>query len=242
MQPPENINCIIIEDESPAATVLQMHIAQFPFLELKGTFSSGTKALSVLNSEQIDLVFLDINLPGMPGNRFASTIKATTGIIFTTAYSKYAVQGFELNAVDYLLKPIPFERFSKAINRYLTLYKHSGAILPTVDKTDTKPFVFVKFDRKTVKVFLNDILYLEAQRNCLLIFTEHEIYRSYLAISEMEEKLPDTLFLRVHRSFIIALNKVKAYNSSYVVIQDKQIPIGRMYSDVFNSTLKANVK
>ncbi|MFD2245315.1 LytR/AlgR family response regulator transcription factor [Pontibacter ruber] len=230
MQPREDINCIIIEDESPAATVLQMHIARFPFLKLQGIFSSGTKALTVLNSEKIDLVFLDINLPGVPGNQFASTIKASTGIIFTTAYSDYAVQGFELNAVDYLLKPISLERFSKAINRYLTLYQRNSFVLPTVDKIDARPFIFVKCDRKTVKIFLDDILYLEAQRNCLLIYTESEVYRSYQAISEMEEKLPDTLFVRVHRSFIIALNKVKAYNSSYVVIRDKQIPIGRMYS------------
>ncbi|WP_242929073.1 LytR/AlgR family response regulator transcription factor [Pontibacter vulgaris] len=242
MQPPEDIKCIIIEDELPAASVLQMHIARFPFLKLKDTFSSCTKALSVLNSEKVDLIFLDINLPGVPGNQFASTIKATTGIIFTTAYSDYAVQGFELNAVDYLLKPISFERFSKAINRYLTLYQHNSSVLPAVDKVDARPFVFIKCDRKMVKIFLDDILYLEAQRNCLLIYTENEVYRSYQAISEMEEKLPDTLFVRMHRSFIIALDKVKAYNNSYVVIQDKQIPIGRMYSDVINSTLKANVK
>lgn len=237
MQPPEDINCIVIEDESPAANVLQMHIARFPFLKLKGTFSSGSKAMAVLNSEKIDLAFLDINLPGVPGNQFASTIKASTSIIFTTAYAEFAVQGFELNAVDYLLKPISFERFSKSINRYLALYQNNSSVLPTVDKIDARPFVFIKCDRKMVKIFLDDILYLEAQRNCLLIYTESEVYRSYQAISEMEEKLPDTFFARVHRSFIIALDKVKAYNNSYVVIQDKQIPIGRMYSDAIQSIL-----
>ncbi len=242
MQLPEDINCIIIEDELPAATVLQRHIAQFPFLKLLGTFTSSTKALAVLNSQKVDLVFLDINLPGMPGNQFASTIKANTGIIFTTAYTEYAVQGYELNAVDYLLKPISFERFSKAIFRYLTLYQHISPILPTTDHVEARPFIFVKSDRKMVKIFLDDILYLEAQRNCLLIFTEHEVYRSYQAISEMEERLPDTLFVRVHRSFIIALDKVKAFNSSCIVIHEKQIPIGRMYSDVINGALKADKK
>lgn len=243
MQPHDDINCIIIEDEFPAATILQMHIARFHFLKLIGTFGSSTKALEVLNSGKVDLVFLDINLPGMPGNKVAETIKDSTGIIFTTAYTEYAVQGFELNAVDYLLKPISFERFSKSINRFLTLYQsNSPIIIPTGDKVVARPFIFVKCDRKMVKIFLGDILFLEAQRNCLLIHTKSEVYRSYQAISEMEEKLPDTLFSRVHRSFIISLDKVEAFNSSYVVIQDKHIPIGRMYSDIFNSTLKANAK
>lgn len=236
MQLPEAINCVIIEDEQPAAAILQMHMARLPFLKLKGIYSSGAQASAVLNSARIDLVFLDINLPGVPGNQFASTIKPSSGIIFTTAYTEYAVEGFELNAVDYLLKPISFERFSKAVNRYLTLYQHaSSPILPPVKEIPDMPFVYVKCNRKMVKIFLDEILYLEAQRNCLLIYTSGEVYRSYQAISEMEDKLPDTLFVRIHRSFIIALNKVKAYNSSYVVIQNQRIPIGRMYSDTFYS-------
>ena len=141
---PNEINCIIIEDELPASIVLEMHISKIPFLHLEGKFSSVVKALPVINTEKINLVFLDINLPGISGNHFAKSLNSSIAIIFTTAYTEYAVESFELDVIDYLLKPISFERFTKAINRYLKYHKHSIRQIETADKIVEKPFVFVK--------------------------------------------------------------------------------------------------
>lgn len=239
---PNEINCIIIEDELPASIVLEMHIAKIPFLRLVGKFSSVVKALPVINTEKLNLIFLDINLPGIPGNHFAKSLNSSIGIIFTTAYTEYAVESFDLGVIDYLLKPISFERFTKAVNRYLKYYKHSITQIKPLDKIVEKPFVFVKSERRMVKIFLDEILYVEAQRNYLLIYMEDEVYRIYKSISEMEEKLPVDLFLRIHRSFLISVNKVRAYTSSYVVIHKKEIPIGRLYSATVEAVLKSIIK
>lgn len=239
---PDEINCIIIEDELPASIVLEMHISKIPFLHLEGKFSSVVKALPVINTEKINLVFLDINLPGISGIHFAKSLNSSIAIIFTTAYTEYAVESFELDVIDYLLKPISFERFTKAINRYLKYHKHSITQIETADKIVEKPFVFVKSERRMVKIFLDEILYVEAQRNYLLIYMENEVHRVYQSISEMEEKLPEGSFVRIHRSFLISLSKAKAYTSSYVVIQKQEIPIGRLYSTTVEGILKSIIR
>ena len=239
---PGEINCIIIEDELPASTILEMYISKIPFLHLKGKFSSVIKAVPIIDTEKINLIFLDINLPGISGIHFARSLNSSIAIIFTTAYTDYAVEGFELDVIDYLLKPISFERFTKAINRFLKYHKHNITQIETADKIVEMPFVFVRSERRMVKIFLDEILYLEAQRNYLLIYVENEVHRVYHSIAEIEEKLPEASFIRVHRSFLISLTKVEAYTSSYIVIQKQHIPIGRLYSKVIQGILKTIVK
>ncbi|WP_026729730.1 LytR/AlgR family response regulator transcription factor [Flavobacterium denitrificans] len=223
------INCIIIEDELPASILLELHIAKFDFLDLKGKFTSVSNAQNILKSHKIDLIFLDINLPGKSGIEFAKSLHAETAVIFTTAYTEYAVQGFEIDALDYILKPISLERFTKAINKYSKAREFNETILHSKKQEKENPFIFVKCERKMVKLFLEEISYFESQGNYLLIFTTTECYKTYQSITEMQEKLPEGLFCRIHRSFLVATNKITGFSTSIVNIQNKQLPIGRFY-------------
>ncbi|AFD05279.1 LytR/AlgR family response regulator transcription factor [Solitalea canadensis] len=234
------ISCIIIEDELPASRLLEMHIAKFPFLVLKGSYVSPLNAMSVLRTEKIDLVFLDINLPGKTGIEFAKTLPSDVAVIFTTAYTEYAVDGFELEAIDYLLKPVSLARFSKAINKFNKIRQLMPIAEPTELSITEKPFVFVKCERKLMKLFLDDILYFESQGNCLLIYTTGKgCFKTYQTITEMEEKLPENVFCRIHRSFLVSVPKVTAFNSHTITIEGKQLSIGRFYSGEVNKLLRS---
>jgi DNA-binding LytR/AlgR family response regulator len=227
---PSNINCIIIEDEPAAARILETYIAKIDFLQLQQKFSSVEKALPAIAHKKPDLIFLDINLPGISGIQFVQSSGSGTGIIFTTAYTEYAVESFELDVIDYLLKPISFERFTKAVNRYLKFHGENIAQLQPAGKMPAKPFIIVRADRQNIKILLEEIVYIEAQRNHLLIYSEKETLRIYQSISDMEEKLPEGLFVRVHRSFIVSADKIKGYTAGYLVAGTQKIPIGRMYA------------
>jgi DNA-binding LytR/AlgR family response regulator len=234
------INCIIIEDELPASILLEMHIAKFDFLVLKGKFMSATSASNFLKNNSIDLIFLDINLPEKSGIEFAKTLPSEINIIFTTAYTEHAIDGFNLEAIDYIAKPISLERFSKAINKVLKIQKQN---LTTASIPETeKPFVFVKCERRMLKFYLDDILYFESQGNYLLIYTKlGNNYKAYLSISEMNEKLPEELFCRVHRSFLVAIDKITAFNRTTVTVENKQLPIGRVYLTTVTHLLQSLV-
>lgn len=239
---PAKINCIIIEDELPASILLEMHISKLDFLNLKGKFMSVASALHTLKTQKIDLIFLDINLPGKSGIDFAKTLPDDIGIIFTTAYAEHAIDGFELEAIDYVLKPVSFERFSKAVNKYCKIQTLNEEISHSNLAETERPFVFVKCDRKMLKLFLDEIDYFESQGNYLLIYTETDCYKTHQSISEMEDKLPEGLFCRIHRSFLIAINKVNRFNSSSVSIQNKELPIGRLYSASTTGMLQKLIK
>lgn len=232
---PTRINCIIIEDELPASILLEMHIAKFDFLDLKGKFTSTNNALNLLKTQKIDLLFLDINLPGKSGIEFAKSLPKDIGIIFTTANPQHAVDGFELEAVDYILKPISFERFSKAIHKYCKVQTTNQQFEQLSQAETEQPFIFVKCERKTLKLYLHEIDYFESQGNYLLIHTESDCFKTYQSITEIIEKLPEGLFHRIHRSFLIPLKKVTQFNSRSVIIKNKVLPIGRLYS---TSTIK----
>lgn len=236
------INCIIIEDELPASILLEMHIAQLDFLILKGKFMSANSAHHMLKTQKIDLIFLDINLPGKSGIELASSLPNDIGVIFTTANPKYAIEGFELEVVDYLLKPISFERFSKSIDKYCRIQKSNLAILHSEEQESETPFIFIKCDRKMLKLFLGEIDYFESQGNYLLIYSGTNCYKTYRSIKEMEEKLPKGIFLRIHRSFLIAIKKVKQFNRRSVIIQNKELPIGRLYVKSTTHLLQSFVK
>ncbi|MET3027098.1 LytTR family DNA-binding domain-containing protein [Flavobacterium sp. UW10123] len=227
---PTRISCIIIEDELPASILLEMHIAKFDFLDLKGKFMNTNSALGFLKTNKVDLVFLDINLPGKSGIEFAKLIPKDIGIIFTTANSQYAVEGFDLEAIDYLLKPISLERFSKAVHKYSKIQKTNQQFEKLAQTETEQPFIFVKCERKTLKLYLNEIDYFESQGNYLIIHTEKDSFKTHQSITEMIEKLPEGFFFRIHRSFLIPLKKVSQFNSRSVTIKNKILPIGRLYS------------
>ncbi|WP_343704000.1 LytTR family DNA-binding domain-containing protein [Chitinophaga sp.] len=226
----ERIKCIIIEDEKPASDLLQLYISKVDILQLSGTFTNCTQAMTWLAHHTPDLIFTDINLPGINGLDFIRSLTPAPNVIFTTAHGQYAVDGFNLDAVDFLLKPILFERFLKSINRFIKWDK-LPVDLPGKPEADPEPpFIFIRCDKKMVKIYLDDILYLEAQKNYIQIKTNCDSFRTYLSISEMEEKLPETKFVRIHRSFIISLHRIGKFSHAMVEIDGTSIPIGRHYA------------
>ena len=227
----QQYNCIIIEDEPLAAEVLQDYIADVPFLNLKNHYSNAVSALSELNKEHIDLIFLDINLPKLKGMDFIKTLKNPPHIIITSAYHEYALQGYDLNIVDYLLKPIEFSRFLKAVNKlkFITSEQTYNAALYIPEGKD---FLFVYVDKKRVKVHFKDITYIESMKEYVRIVTNDRSITTKSQLGQIEELLNKNDFLRIHRSFIIAKDKVEAYTSTIIELKGKTLPIGRSYKEL----------
>lgn len=225
----DKIKCIIIENELPASQIIEHYISDIGIFNLVGVFISATQALATIAKEKPELIFLDIELPTISGVDFIKSLRPAPSVIFTTAYSDYAVQSFELEAIDYLLKPISLNRFIKAVNRYLRLKELSLLPLQNEPSIKERSFIFIRSDRKMEKIFHDEILYFEAQKNYVDIYTEHKKYTTYHSITEMEEKLPEKIFMRIHRSFIVAAAKVESYTSDFMMIKEKMIPIGRQY-------------
>ncbi|WP_320018377.1 LytTR family DNA-binding domain-containing protein [Labilibaculum manganireducens] len=236
------VKCLLVDDEDLALDIMEEYIKRIDYLQLEGRCKSAVEALSVLNSKKIDLLFLDIQMPGLTGIQLLRNISNPPTVIFTTAYSEYALESYDLEALDYLIKPIPFERFIKAVNRYFKLKKHDYQIPEKKEQSNTdQAFIFVKSEKKMVKVFLHEILYIESLRNYVSIYQENgqEII-TLNTISNIEEKLPETNFLRVHRSFIIAIDKIESFTSSLVQVEQKYIPIGRNYKSMVMDVLNQN--
>jgi DNA-binding LytR/AlgR family response regulator len=228
----KKIKCLIIDDEPPARDVLKKYIIAVESLELTGECSNAVEALSFLQNNPIDLLFLDIQMPHILGTNFMRTLKNPPKVIFTTAFRKYAVEGFDLNAVDFLLKPISFERFLQAVNKVMQLNIHVAGNTNPLNETlsdQSHPFLYFRADRKMVKVFLEDILFIESLKDYIKIVTAHKVIISKQSISSLEEMLPKDAFVRVHRSYIIAVNKINTYNSDTIEIGKKEIPIGRLF-------------
>src|SRR5579863_6331292 len=233
----ETYNCIIIEDEPLAAEILQDYIADVPFLSLKHTYPDAIRALEGLVAGNIDLIFLDINLPKLKGLDFIQTLKHPPNIIITTAYHEYALQGYELNVVDYLLKPIEFSRFLKAVNKLKMLNSLKSYSLPVFIPNGSS-YMFVNTSKKKVKLYFNDILYIESLKEYIKIYTSDKIIVTKYQLGQIEEHLPKEDFLRIHRSFIVAKEKIDAFKSTEIEINDKQLPIGRSYKELVNNLLE----
>ena len=186
----KKINCLVVEDEKPAQQIMELHIRRISLLSLGAVVSTAAAALEHLRTGDINLLFADINLQGSSGLELGRSVPSATGIIFTTAYKEYALQGYELNAVDYLVKPIAFDRFERAVNRYLQYFHEQPGMAEANSQTTQRAFLFIRCERKMMKLFVDEILYVEAQRNYLLIRTKNELHKTYLSISEVEEKLP----------------------------------------------------
>ena len=239
----KKIRCLLIDDEPPARELLRKFISNVDSLELAGECSNGMQALQFLQQQTVDLMFLDIQMPHILGTSFIRTLKDPPRVIFTTAYRKFALEGFELNAVDYLLKPISFERFLQAVNKIL----HLNLVAPEISSVpndrpseDSHPFMYFRVDRKMVKVLLDDILFIESLKDYIRIFTSTRTIITKQPISSLEELLPAERFIRIHRSYIVALNKIESVKADAVELGKRELPIGRLFKMEVNKALKLN--
>jgi two-component system, LytTR family, response regulator len=222
------IKCIIIEDEPLAAKVLADYVSHVPFLSLQASFRDAILASGYLHQHTVDLIFLDIHLPKLKGMAFLKTLVHPPAVIITTAYHQYAVEGFELNVIDYLLKPIEFERFLTAVNKLRTAPAAPGLAAGS----PAKDYLFLTVQKKRVKILFADIIYVESQREYIKVVTTKAIYLSKMGTHEIEGLLPPSLFKRVHRSFIVSIGKIDAYTADSVELPGATIPVGRGYRDV----------
>jgi len=227
----ETIKCLIVDDEPLAIKLIKTHIDQLPDFEIVASCQNAIEAFEVLKKEKIDLLFLDIQMPVLTGIEFVKSLQHPPSIIFTTAYRQYAVESYELEVVDYLLKPITFTRFFKAINKYLNSHPEapSATSPPTsVLSTPEETFIYVNVNKKHIKIWHKEIEYIESIKDYIRIHTANDSTMTKEKISEFEQKLPP-YFLRIHRSFIVNTTKVTAYTAHDVEIKEKEIPIGGSY-------------
>lgn len=233
----KKLTCLIIEDEPIAAEVLEDYIGQVAFLELKGICKDALFALDRLKNEPIDVIFLDIHLPKLKGLDFLKILKDKPQTILTTAYHQYALDAFEEDVVDYLMKPIEFSRFLKAVNK-LQPKSSSRSKEESKASKDDRPFRFFNVNKKMVKVYIDEILYIESLKDYSRIVTENETLVTRGQIGEMEQLFTDFPFMRIHRSYIVSLEKVKAYSATEIEIEVKTFPIGRSYKEWVTKTMK----
>ncbi|MGN7723529.1 LytR/AlgR family response regulator transcription factor [Chitinophaga sp. 22620] len=227
------IRCLVVDDEPLAVEVLVNYISQLDTLSLAGTCHNAIDALKFLQKNRVDLLFLDIQMPKLSGIDFLKTLPQRPKVIFTTAFRDYALEGFELNVLDYLLKPVPFERFLVAINKYHAAQETAPALpsllLSQATGASADTFIYLKADKKMVKVFEKDILYIESLKDYVKVKTTEKEIITYQRITYLEEKLPEGRFLRIHRSYIIAVDKIRSFNSTAIEVGEFELPIGRQY-------------
>lgn len=236
----DKFKCLIIDDEPLAIMLIEKHISQIPQLEIVASCQNPLAAFEILKKEPIDLLFLDIQMPVLTGLEFAKSLQHPPSIIFTTAYREYAVESYELNVVDYLLKPITFTRFFKAINKFLNSRQAEPTpiVQVSVPTSSVAPeFIYVNANKKHVKVLFQDILYVESIKDYVRIHTKDQRITTKDKISEFDQKLPD-YFLRIHRSFIVNQRQITAFTAHDVEIGETEIPIGVSYKKGVFEVLK----
>jgi DNA-binding LytR/AlgR family response regulator len=234
------IRCLIIDDEPLAQRVIERYVQDLPFLEITGKAANAMDALEVLKSGEIDLIFLDINMPKLSGIEFLRTLQHSPLVIITTAYAEYALQGYELNVMDYLMKPFSFERFVKAIQKVRDILegKESTAGEISHQKSTQGDYIFIKSSKKTYRVNFTDILYVEALGDYIKIFTTDRMIVSYHSMKNIEKILPPERFPRIHKSYIVSMAKVEVIEGNQLKIRDKWIPIGTNYKADFEKLIK----
>ena len=237
------MNCLIVDDEPLAQLVIEEYIKTIPFLTLLGRCSSAFEAFDKLRTQKIDLIFLDIHMPNVSGIDFINALDNKPYFIFTTAYSEHALEGFNLNAVDYLLKPIPFERFLKAVNKVYELFslrneRHEYKTEAPSEASRADDFIMVKSDYQTIRINLNDIVYIEGLKDYVKIHLESgKPVVTLNSLKNLAEKLPSDVFIRVHKSFIVSINKINSIVRNRIIIGDKWIPIGENFNELFHEIL-----
>lgn len=223
--------CIIVDDEPIAIDVIRSHLQFFNDIEIVAECENAIKALEKINKKQVDLVFLDIEMPQVNGIDFLKNVNGDFKVIITTAYRDYAIEGYQLDVVDYLLKPISLERFIKAINKFFQQTKRNIVEFKQEVGLDPNLFIYVKEGKDTHKIYLKDILYLESLRDFLIIHLDNRTIEIRYKISDFEQKLPSDFFMRIHKSFIISIGKINSFNSNAIKIGSKELPIGRTYHE-----------
>jgi DNA-binding LytR/AlgR family response regulator len=235
------MNCIAIDDEPLALNVIQDFCSKITFLNLEGIFTNAIDAIQIINHKKIDLIFVDIQMPHITGLEFIKSLKNPPIIILTTAYTQHALEGYELNVVDYLVKPIPFERFFQAVNKAYELYclknKPEQVVLETNQTTIRPEYMLVRVEYSTVKVNFSDILYIEGIKDYVKIRLNGKQLLTKCTMKNMEEKLPSENFIRVHKSYIISISAIEKIENNRIVYGDKRIPIGNSYKAEFSRTL-----
>jgi DNA-binding LytR/AlgR family response regulator len=233
MDDTQTIRCLIIDDEPPAREIIRRYVQEIPTLQLIGECANAIQANTALQQHPVDLLFLDIRMPQLNGTDFIKTLKNPPKVIFTTAFSEYALEGYELDVVDYLMKPIRFDRFLKAVNKAYPLHGAAAALKPAAptvtEEKKNESFVYFRADRKMVKVMLDDILYIESMKDYIKVNTVQGIIITKQSISSVEAMLPEKLFVRTHRSFIVSINKIKSFTSELVEVDKTDIPIGKLF-------------
>ena len=226
----QELNCIIVDDEPAAIRLLERYVTDVPFLNLQSTFTKPLEALAYVEANSIDLVFLDVQMPQLTGVQLSRIINPKTRIIFTTAYSEFALDSYEVSAVDYLLKPIAFERFYKAVSKLQTADAES-----TSSNKDADDYIFIKTDGKHNfnKVFIEDILFIEGLKNYVSVQLKNEQIITYSTLKHLSERLSNNNFVQIHKSYIIALNHIDKIENDAVWTKGKQLPIGNTYRKIF---------
>ena len=236
MHESKTIKCLVVDDEPPAREIIRRYIEQMPVLELAGECGNAIQAFTLLQQEPVDLVFLDIRMPQLNGTDFLKAVKNPPKVIFTTAYSEYALEGYELDVVDYLMKPITFERFLKSVNKACQLAHFKIDPVVTEEKK-TESFVYFRSERKMVKVVLQDILYIESMKDYVKVFTTNGMIITKQSISSVEAMLPEKEFVRTHRSFIVSTRHIKSFTAELIELQNMEIPIGKLFRNEVMKTL-----
>lgn len=225
------LRCIIVEDEPLAAEILGEYIEQTPFLSLVETCNDAIRALDVLNNQAVDVIFLDINLPKLSGMEFIKTLRRQPKIIITSAYHEFAVEGFALQVTDYLLKPIEFSRFTKAVNKLLQPQRPAEIqnVVRAKPALPARPYYFFTVNKRSVKIYLDEILFIESLKDSVSIHTKTRSYSTHYQLGELEDLMNTDNFLRIHRSFLVAVDKIESFSAAEVEIGERTLPIGRSH-------------
>jgi len=222
-----NLTCVIVDDEPLAITIMEGYLKKIPYIQILGKFNSALPVFDFLKSNQVDLMFLDIEMPGLSGIDFLRSLPQKPYVILTTANKNYAIEGFDLDVDDYILKPVSFERLLKAINRIV----EKGSAGKKTEKKETEEFIYLKENKKMVKVYLKDILYIESLKDYVRVVTKCKTVVTKQQLNYFLTAFDINYFLQIHRSFIVAINKIDAFSLSGVEIGEKELPIGRKYKD-----------
>lgn len=233
------LNCWIVDDEPLALSLLESYVQKTAFLRLTGKYSNALSAMRQISAEKVDLLFLDIQMPGINGMEFARTISHRTRIVFTTAFSEYALEGYKVSALDYLLKPFSFDEFLLAARKALEWFEMTAS-KPVADTARENIGIFVKSEHRLLHVLFEEIICIEGLKDYVKIYTENEVkpILSLMSLKQLEEDLPADRFMRVHRSYIIHLNKISSINKNRIIIAKKQIPVGETYRKQFKAVVE----
>ncbi len=231
------MNCLIVDDEALAIDVIKEHVSRIPYLNLVGETTSAFEAIESISNNSIDLLFLDIQMPELTGIELLNSLNKKPLVIFTTAYPEHALESYELNAVDYLVKPIPFERFLKAVNKAKNRFSPTTTVPKAIESHEEKEYLFVKTEYKSVRIDLSDIHYIESKKDYVTFHLSNEVVTSLISLSNVNDSLPTHKFVRIHRSFIVAIDKITEIERNTIISNGDRLQVGGSYRELFKQLL-----